>query len=564
MVCLLQRIRFAAILLMTCVSTQIAQGNVEWKAESFNDRAGQVLAVLGKQLVAPKKVDTDAPPLLVVLPSREERIEQSEYRVRRRKGDPRSINGIDALRNAWSQLFQPASLERVKFKVVGVELGVDQVKTDVLASLAGSSQDSRCEAVSQWRITWIDDIDGDTKQPLPRIQKIEIQEIELVEVDSPGGKAIFSDQTEALFRNTNSFRQQLQFGQAHWQRRIEVFHGILNASQNGASIADVNGDGWDDLYVCQPGGLPNRLYLQQADGTVVDATETWGVDLLDNSHAAIWADLDNDGDQDLLLTTSTALLAFENTGRRCELKGVFKQVQDAYSLAVADYDQNGYLDVYACGYFPTGADVESLPVPVPYFDARNGGRNVLLQNLGQWRFEDATASSGLGQDNRRFSYAAIWIDIDHDADQDLYVANDFGPDQLFLWNGQQFEEQGSEFGILHGAFGMSVTAGDVNRDGRDDLYVGNMYSSAGNRVTRQPEFRPGDSAAQRERFRRLAAGNSLYLNVNGQQLKEQAASAGVDMGRWSWGANFVDLNNDGWEDLLVSNGYITGEIPDDL
>ena len=116
-----------------------------------------------------------------------------------------------------------------------------------------------------------------------------------------------------------------------------------------------------------------------------------------------------------------SLLAFENTGRRCELKGVFKQVQDAYSLAVADYDQNGYLDVYACGYFPTGADVESLPVPVPYFDARNGGRNVLLQNLGQWRFEDATASSGLGQDNRRFSYAAIWIDIDQSCWQEVVV-----------------------------------------------------------------------------------------------------------------------------------------------
>jgi hypothetical protein len=209
-----------------------------------------------------------------------------------------------------------------------------------------------------------------------------------------------------------------------------------------------------------------------------------------------------------------------------------------------------------------------LPVPVPYFDATNGGRNHLLQNNGQWRVADITDDVGLNVDNHRFSYAAIWIDFDNDGDQDLWVANDFGRINLFRNNlaegKRNFQDVGPSMGLLAGAFGMSASAADVNRDGFEDVYVANMFSSAGNRVSRQSKFRPGDSPEQRVKFTHLAGGNSLLLNQHVRSFADVAGPAGVTMGRWGWGANFIDVNNDGWDDLLATNGYISGENPDDL
>ena len=108
-----------------------------------------------------------------------------------------------------------------------------------------------------------------------------------------------------------------------------------------------------------------------------------------------------------------------------------------------------------------------------------------------------------------------------------------------------------------------MAAADLNRDGLEDIYVANMFSSAGNRVTRQPQFQTAATATHRSLFQRLANGNSLLMNDSGAKLSDIGVTSGTAMGRWSWGANFADLNNDGWDDLLVTNGYITGESEQD-
>ena len=111
--------------------------------------------------------------------------------------------------------------------------------------------------------------------------------------------------------------------------------------------------------------------------------------------------------------------------------------------------------------------------------------------------------------------------------------------------------------------GMSASWADVNRDGRMDLYVSNMFSAAGNRITYQRQFKTGANANVREQFQRHARGNTLFLNQpNGfQDVSEPAA---VTMGRWAWGSRFADLNGDGWEDLIVANGFISTEDTGDL
>ena len=100
-----------------------------------------------------------------------------------------------------------------------------------------------------------------------------------------------------------------------------------------------------------------------------------------------------------------------------------------------------------------------------------------------------------------------------------------------------------------------------------DLYVGNMFSSAGHRVAFQRQFMPDVDERTRREFQRHARGNSLFLN-RGQQpdadFEDVTLDADVNLGRWAWGSMFVDLNNDGWEDLFVANGFITTEDTGDL
>ena len=111
--------------------------------------------------------------------------------------------------------------------------------------------------------------------------------------------------------------------------------------------------------------------------------------------------------------------------------------------------------------------------------------------------------------------------------------------------------------------GMSVSFADYDRDGRMDLYVGNMFSSAGNRIAPQSQFLPRVSQQGRAVYQRFAKGNSLFRNHE-KQFQETGSVAGVEMGRWAWSSVFADIDNDGWDDLLVANGYITTDDTGDL
>jgi hypothetical protein len=117
------------------------------------------------------------------------------------------------------------------------------------------------------------------------------------------------------------------------------------------------------------------------------------------------------------------------------------------------------------------------------------------------------------------------------------------------------------------ASGMSVSWGDCNRDGHMDLYVGNMFSAAGKRVAYQSKFKSTRSDESLNGIKRMARGNSLFLGGKGEgfsKFEDVSESAGVTMGRWAWSSKFADLNNDGWLDLLIGNGFVTGPSLDDL
>lgn len=454
------------------------------------------------------------------------------------------------------------SLPRGKshFKIFRIESNGQLFTTLVKVQFDGPMDGGFAQINATWQCQWSSE--GDSP---PRLKSIRITNFTKVQ---RMGKPPFVDCTESALGANASYHQQLRHGVDHWMSRIEYKHGIDIGGWQGLAIGDVNGDHLDDLYACQPGGLPNLLYLQKPDGTLSDHSKDAGTDFLDSTHGALMIDVDNDGDQDLAIGVNHGVIIMANNGA-----GTFKQTGAyplpaaiPYSLTAADYDNDGNLDLYVCCYNRRAGVNQHLVFarPVPYHDANNGGRNVLLQNVGDGQFKHVTASVGLDQNNRRFSYAAAWEDYDNDGDQDLYVANDFGRNNLYRNNSGRFSDVASECGVEDIAPGMSVTWGDYDNDGLMDIYVSNMFSSAGNRIAFADRFHKDADVKTRATFQRHARGNSLFKNLGNGKFRDVSIVAGADMGRWAWGSTFCDLNNDGREDLLVTNGFITQEDTGDL
>ena len=379
----------------------------------------------------------------------------------------------------------------------------------------------------------------------------------------------FRDVSQAALGHNTSYRHQLSRSLDAWRAELDAATGIDVYGHNGIAVGDYNGDGLEDIYVCQPAGLPNRLYRNNGDGTFDDVTHEAGVDVLDASTMALFGDLDNDGDQDLIVIAGTRVLVFRNDGRGKFTRPAPNELPESgatlTSAALADYDRDGYLDLYVCAYdfWNAGATYDA---PTPYYDASNGPPNILYRNRGDGSFEDVTAASGMNQNNNRFSFAASWADYDKDGWPDLYVANDFGRNNLYRNNGDgSFSDVAALAGVEDLGAGMSVSWGDYNGDGWLDLYVSNMWSSAGQRLTFNPAFAEvaGDEAV-RAAFQRQARGNSLFKNNGDGTFQDVTLEAGVAFGRWAWGSALWDYDNDGRPDIFVTNGYITGPDTHDL
>jgi hypothetical protein len=250
---------------------------------------------------------------------------------------------------------------------------------------------------------------------------------------------------------------------------------------------------------------------------------------------------------------------------------------DLHSLSAADYDSDGDLDLYVCIDFANRQALRGeSSVGFVYHNANDGGANALFRNDivrgvdDKWQFADVTQEAGLDVNNRRHSLAAAWEDYDNDGDLDLYVANDYGQNCLYRNDGGRFVDVAPAANVVDFGSGMSVSWSDYNRDGWMDLYVGNMFSSAGSRITRQAGFKAGTDESVRAVYSRFAKGNSLFQNRGRSResaeigFREVGAEVAVEMARWAWSSVFADLNNDGWDDLFVANGYITTEDTGDL
>jgi enediyne biosynthesis protein E4 len=332
----------------------------------------------------------------------------------------------------------------------------------------------------------------------------------------------------------------------------KLAHIMPQVASMGAAVAvaDVDADGRPDLYVSNSKeGSRNRLYRNRGDGTFEEAADRFGVADVNQretgvSMGAVFGDYDNDGFEDLFLYKWGRPELFHNEqGQRfTRVSGNPLPAWANINTAVwLDYDRDGLLDLFLGGYYPERvnlwqlADTRMMPESFEY--AKNGGRKYLYRNLGQGRFEEVSAKVGLT--STRWALAAVAADLRGTGYPDLFIANDYGVSELFINEGGQFREAGRETGVGYAPkSGMNASVGDVLNQGKLAIYVSNISEEG-----------------------ILLQGNNLWVPTGGSSrlptYENMARAMGIDLGGWSFGAQFGDLNNDGFLDLYLVNGYVS-------
>ncbi len=383
----------------------------------------------------------------------------------------------------------------------------------------------------------------------------------------------FRDITGYTFLDESSFSEQLTRGVPYWRSRLDPACGIDLYGEQGIAVGDIDGDGRDEVYICQPGGLPNRLYKQDGSGRLRDISDSAGVAMLDDTPSAIFVDLRNAGLQDLVVVRNAGPELFLNDG-----KGRFTRKPEAFrfatapqgsftSVAAIDYDRDGRLDLYFCSYLFYQTEAQ-YRYPAPYHDAQNGPSNFLFRNRldeDPGFFEDVTAAAGMNHNNNRYSFAATWCDYNGDGWPDLYVTNDFGRNNLYKNTGGRFEDVAEQAGVVDLGPGMSSAWLDYDGDGLPDLLVSNMWSACGQRIVNDPEFGVvKQDPSLLGAYQGHVKGNSLYHNNGDGTFTYTGGKEGVEIVPWSWSCDGCDFDNDGTPEIYIACGMLTNNSKADL
>jgi hypothetical protein len=324
---------------------------------------------------------------------------------------------------------------------------------------------------------------------------------------------------------------------------------------HGAAVADVNGDGLLDLAVT--GVEHNRLYAYGRDGRFHDASELSLVSFVPPGTGAVFLDYDQDGDPDLFLAAVGEQVLLENRlipDGKLEFWDVSERagvnvLAVGFSAVAGDVNGDGLPDIYVASYNRYGHIM-----PNSWHDATNGTPNLLFLNQGDGTFREVARRWGV--DDSRWGYAASFVDVNLDGKVDLYVANDFGVNGLYVNDGKKFRDTAAAAGLRDPGFGMGVSFGDVDNDGDLDLHITNMSSMAGARVLKRLSSGTDDDLVLLEK---LAAGNSVYRNHGDGTFQEISAELGGFPGGWAFGGGWLDFDNDGWQDLHTPNGFLSGK-----
>ncbi len=403
---------------------------------------------------------------------------------------------------------------------------------------------------------------------------------------SSGFALMSSEQTGVTFQNELK------------ERSVALNRIYENGS--GVASADVNGDGLPDLYFCnQEGG--NRLYLNMGDWKFTDVTEESGVGI-DGKHSTgcVFADVDGDRDADLFVNAiggGTRLFINDGSGRFSEQRSSdFNRQGGATSMALADIDGDGDLDLYVAHYqnetlkdAPPGLKpevkiIDGIPVAFPEdrFKVLESGLKggVMLHELGEpdqlyindgkGNFHpiepgDGTFLSASGVPLEvplhGWGLSVMLRDLNGDRAPDIYVCNDYvnSRDRIWINSGSGTFQPIGDFQLRNMSLSsMSIDFADINNDGHEDIFVADMLSR--HHVFRQRQRAnhhnvgfnfPVESSDYQPEVNR----NTLFLNRGDDSFAEIARFSGLHAGEWTWSAAFMDVDLDGYPDLIVTNGH---------
>jgi len=342
---------------------------------------------------------------------------------------------------------------------------------------------------------------------------------------------------------------------------------------SGLCAADVDGDGLPDLYFTTQLGT-NELWRNQGSGRFMDVTNQSGLEMPDAiAVGCSFADIDNDGDPDLFVTTVRhGNRLFENLG-----KGKFRDITQQAGVGYVghssgavffDYDGDGSLDLFVTnvGVYtsndrgPGGYYVGLIDAFMGHLHPERAEASILYHNLGGNRFKDVTREIGLV--DKSWSGDATTFDINHDGFSDLYILDMQGGDHLWLNEaGKHFRDATEHYfpKVPWGSMGVKVF--DFDGDGQLDIFVTSMHPDMWVNIP------PGDWAAEGRKADsskvatgmipegkgRFIFGNELFANRGVDRFEEISDSVGVET-YWPWGPSVDDLNADGWDDIFIAAG----------
>lgn len=475
---------------------------------------------------------------------------------------------------AWNATF--AHLDRAKVKLVSLD-DVAAGRATARFELGGTGHGGeRITDRGNWSLTFETyDSDGDTPD----------RDIRLTRIDFLSGETVFgSGATRFKSRAVAAGIDSVGVEDPRFQPPSDRLQFQTSRHSVGAAVVgDIDGDGADDVLLGS--GQRVRLFRNRGDGTFTDHTRQAGLEDVRGASVALFADFDNDGDQDLFIGKffgSNQLFSNDGKGRFTDVtasSGLGADDQVA-SVAALDADGDGVLDLYLGRFLDSS---KTVPDMIHY--SRNGQPNRLYRGRGDLTFDDVSAGSGA--DDRGLTLAIAAADYDRDGDQDLYLANDFGRNVLLANRGDgTFEDVALKAGAAAISAGMGTSFGDYDGDGWLDIYVSGIrsnqrwFSNAANvrayvmqlvaserRTSVQSTFLDlrrilGDSWDQVGQ--RALAGNYLLRNKGDGTFEDVSESLNARPSGWYWGSGFVDVDNDGDLDIYAVNGWITGASKHDL
>lgn len=325
----------------------------------------------------------------------------------------------------------------------------------------------------------------------------------------------------------------------NWEKSRNKFVG----TPGGVYACDFNNDGIVDLLITDTDFM--ALYAGRGQAKFEDVTIESGLPIEPPTLPIVaFADLDNDGDEDLILGN----VIYENRGGYFVRRGQLPFRSAANAVAVADYDRDGLVDLYVSCVAPPP---KRATARTSWVDDQSGVPNQLFRNLGNFQFADVTEQAHAAAGHRS-TFTAVWLDADDDGWPDLYVINELGTNVL-LHNEQNGTFTEHHIGPDPDGFAMGVSAGDVDGDGQIDVYIGNMYSKAGQRIIANipPGSYPPELVKKMQGF---VAGNLLLLNRPGLKFDVPSSAAVSGVG-WAYGTAMVDLDGDGLLDLYATAGF---------